>query len=67
MPNLSVFRTNEISKGLWLAFVVVESVPMCVVTVVIMAMGVFCWPDILHLQDIATFRASFDRAVAGHL
>jgi hypothetical protein len=66
IANLSVFGTNEISEGLWL-FEVVVFVSVCIMTVVIVSMGIFCWANIVHLQDVATFRASFDRAIAGHL
>jgi hypothetical protein len=48
-PNLSVFRTHEISKCLWFAFIVVHPVPMRIMAVVIVAMGIFCGTNVLHL------------------
>jgi hypothetical protein len=65
--NLSVFRTNEISEGLWLAFIVVDPVSMCIVTVVIMAVGILGWANIIHFQHITTLRAPFNWAIPGHL
>jgi hypothetical protein len=65
--NLSVFRTNKISEGLWLAFIVVDPVSMCIVTVVVMAVGILGWANIIHLQHITTLRASFNWAISGHL
>ena len=60
---LSVLGANEISKGLWL-LVCVTVVSM---SVSIVGVGIFLWADIVHLQHIATFRASLNWALAGHL
>jgi hypothetical protein len=48
-PNLSVFRTHEISKCLWFAFIVVYPAPMRIMAVVVVAMGIFCGTNVLHL------------------
>jgi hypothetical protein len=61
--NLSVFRANKISEGFGF-FVVVAPISVFLVA---MVMWVICWTNILHLQNIATFWAALDRAVAGHL
>jgi len=63
---LSVFWTDEIGKGFWLSLIVVHTISVCVVAVVIVSVGVLGRAKIFHLQDVATFRASLDRAVAGH-
>jgi len=59
---LSVLGANEISKGLWL-LVCVTVVSM---SVSIVGVGIFLWADIVHLQHIATFRASLNWTLAGH-
>jgi hypothetical protein len=45
----------------------VYSVPVRIMAVVIVAMGIFCRTNVLHLQDITTLWAALDRAIAGHL
>jgi hypothetical protein len=57
MPKLSVFRTNKIGKGLWLAFVVVHPVSMCIVAVVIMAVGIFSRTNIIHSGHLSIGRS----------
>jgi hypothetical protein len=66
MPTLSVFRTNEISKALWLLVGVMPvSMSMCIVGIV--AVGILSRTNIIHLQHIPTLRAPFNWAITGHL
>ena len=67
MPNLSVFGFDEISETLGL-FEVVHPFAMGIMSVaVIVGMGILRWANVLHLQDIATLRAAFNRAIFRHL
>jgi hypothetical protein len=66
--NLSILRFHEVSEGFWLAFKVVCSIVVrAMAMAVIVGMWVFRGTNIFHLQDITTFWAAFDRAIARHL
>ena len=66
--TLSILRLYKISEGLWLAFKVVHSVVIRTMAVaVVVGMWVLRWANVFHLQDITTFRAALDRAIARHL
>jgi hypothetical protein len=61
--NLSVFRLDEIGKGLWLLIAVVVIMSVSVVV----SVRVLCWANIFHLVNTSTLWAALDGALFRHL